>query len=300
MTERRALFYALGRKGDVVAPRSAKKRRVPGKLTKLPLAVKTQLRASFLVYGPFVDADIIRTHCYADYLEIVGAEGEALDFDAYREFFVEVLGYFRRRINEATVKIFKDETLASVHPTLPISASPANIRTLSFNQQWIIKSPASDVDALTIHPFLHKVVEKAMNWKDVNSFSAIEAYLERLNERAARAAEAETQPEPKIVTLQQLAPLIVVTIAVLASAGIASTLDVDCTHAPPIQELYNEALAALNDSDGILGRQFAEDSRTLLADLPHKRVPPRVTEPASSVPRDPLLGLPLAAFIRHV
>ncbi|KAI9175844.1 hypothetical protein H9P43_006208 [Blastocladiella emersonii ATCC 22665] len=153
---------------------------------------------------------------------------------------------------------------------------------------------------LTIHPFFAAVFRRVMNWRNGISLAEIEAYITRLNERMARAnRNGDTTP----VTLHQLAPLIVATIAVLANAGIALHLGFKSHQLPPLQALYNEALEALHDPDGILGEKFATDARTLVDELYQERRPlvegyTKAHTP-TVVPRDALSGLPLAAFVQH-
>ncbi|KAI9175976.1 hypothetical protein H9P43_006340 [Blastocladiella emersonii ATCC 22665] len=151
-----------------------------------------------------------------------------------------------------------------------------------------------------MHPFLGEVVRRALAWRDVNAVTEVEAYLKRLNVHMARTAAAQGV-EAKVVTLHQLAPVLVGTIATLANIGIASHLGLDRYSLPPLQQLYNEVVAALNSPNSILGKQFVEDSCALVDTLlAGKRLPvTKLLETAHDVTRDALSGLPAAVFVKR-
>ncbi|KAI9175975.1 hypothetical protein H9P43_006339 [Blastocladiella emersonii ATCC 22665] len=127
----------------------------------------------------------------------------------------------------------------------------------------------------------------------------VQTYLLRVNNRTARAAAAQGV-EAKVVTLHQLAPVLVATIATLANVGIASHLGLDRYSLPPLQQLYNESVAALNSPNSILGKQFVEDSCALLDTLLGERLPvAKLLDCANDVSRDALSGLPAAVFAKR-
>ncbi|KAI9175960.1 hypothetical protein H9P43_006324 [Blastocladiella emersonii ATCC 22665] len=151
--------------------------------------------------------------------------------------------------------------------------------------------PSSGGARTTIHPFLANLVERGMRWPEESSISAIEAFLARLNDRMARTQDREHTP----ITLRQIAPHIVITIATFANVAVASHLGLPRSSIPPVQVFYNEALAALNDPNSVLGKNFLKDARTLIDNLPRDQIPMMAgREPLVDVPRDNKSGIPLA------
>ncbi|KAI9175937.1 hypothetical protein H9P43_006301 [Blastocladiella emersonii ATCC 22665] len=236
---------------------------------------------------------IVRTHCYADYLEVFGQNESIMSFDEYRKHYVEVVHKLRKNTRETTVKLLKDQKLASIHPTLPARSTTSDVRRLEFNRHWMLTSAAGQ--GSSIHPLLTTIVQRSMHWREVNSVAAVEAYLERLNKRTGAARAATGKHEP--VTLQQLAPLFVITIATMANIGIVSHLGLDRNDLPPLQQLFHEAVAALNDRNGIFDQRFVDDSRALMEQLDRERMPMGpLCECPSDVPRDTQTGIALAVF----
>ncbi|KAI9175957.1 hypothetical protein H9P43_006321 [Blastocladiella emersonii ATCC 22665] len=130
-----------------------------------------------------------------------------------------------------------------------------------------------------------------MHWIDVDTFAAIDAYLGRLNDRAAR----DEGPEAKLVTIHHLAPILVATMATLGNPGVASFLGLGRGTIAPLTPLYTEMMAALGDrGNDVLGKQFVKDSRALLDELRHGRT--LSGESQRDTRRDEKSGLPLALF----
>ncbi|KAI9175888.1 hypothetical protein H9P43_006252 [Blastocladiella emersonii ATCC 22665] len=152
----------------------------------------------------------------------------------------------------------------------------------------------------TLHPFLVEIVRRSLAWREnmreINSAAVIEAYLVRLNKRMARIKGTEA----KIVTLHHIAPLIVTTIATFANVAVATRVGADHFRLPPLQDLYNEAMASLSDPNGILGKQFVDGSCTLVDQLLEGRVSSiKLRETMNDVPRGADSGLPVAAFTKR-
>ncbi|KAI9175842.1 hypothetical protein H9P43_006206 [Blastocladiella emersonii ATCC 22665] len=266
---------------------SAKKRR---RVASLP---PVHVRVSALVYGPFASRAVIREHCYANYLDAVSKGDSAMRFEEYLEAYRKALKSYRQSITTAANGILKRKASASVRPTFPDVDADSDVRTLEFNRHWMLKERTS-AGTSVLHPFLNDLVEKAITWREGNGFVEVEACLKQINKRMARAGEGRT------ITLHQLAPLIVVTIATLANPAIVSHLGIDSTHLPPLHGLYNEAIESLQDQDGVLDEQFVKDSRALAQKLLKggKSVVSRRNRP-SDVLRDARSGLPMAAFAKH-
>ncbi|KAI9175416.1 hypothetical protein H9P43_006777 [Blastocladiella emersonii ATCC 22665] len=250
-----------------------------------------QLRVSILVYGPFVDAEILEAHCYADYLETCNDGIPAVAFDEYRKRFAETVTAARTSFMKTAAAILKDKRLARIHPKLPAVKSVGVARTLDFNQHWMVQIQPDSIGLHHLHPFLVQVIERCTNWRDGNWVDAIDEYIARLNARVARTNGTGA----KVFTLQQLAPCIMVALATLASGGVASHQGVASYRRPPLEPFYNEAITALHDQDGVLREQFAEDSYTLLDKM-------RVASARNNLgqaPRNAMTGLPLATFIQR-
>ncbi|KAI9175419.1 hypothetical protein H9P43_006780 [Blastocladiella emersonii ATCC 22665] len=259
----------------------------------LPSGLTSQLRSSVLVYGPFVDATTLRQHCYADYLELFGSGNTVKTFEQYNRLFTDIVRQRRNYGAELVSKIMKNSRLAAIHPRLAAPESNDTVRTLAYNLTWMIEPSADGTTTSRLHPFLVELVSKAMIWSEGSGFAAVEAYVNRFNTRMACTEGAES----KAVTLHQLAPLIVLTVATFANVGIVSYLGIDHRSLPPLEQLYGEAVAALGDDDGPLGRQFVANCCTLVDQLCEPAAKGRVS--AAHLPRDPLSGLLLAAHVKR-
>ncbi|KAI9175883.1 hypothetical protein H9P43_006247 [Blastocladiella emersonii ATCC 22665] len=262
-------------------------------LRDLPMELKMQLRVSILVYGPFAAPEVVRRFCFSDYVELC-REGESpvVEFDEYHKHFLDVVHKFRATASDAVIKIFKNSQNAGICPKLPTNVAATELRSLAFNQRWMLEAShhgSSSSESRALHPFLADVVR-------LNSVAAINEYIERINARMVQTKGAGA----KVVTLHQLAPLIVIAIATFANVGIASHLGIDRYQLGPLQQLYNEALASLNDPNGALGQQFTDDSCALLDRLLHGRMSTnKLREITRDVPRDTDSGLPIVAFAKH-
>ncbi|KAI9175959.1 hypothetical protein H9P43_006323 [Blastocladiella emersonii ATCC 22665] len=82
----------------------------------------------------------------------------------------------------------------------------------------MINSSPLSAEASTLHPLLVLAVQRGIHWPEGDSITAIEAYIERLNARTA--AQAKDDGDRVVVTLHQLAPLIVISLATLARTGL--------------------------------------------------------------------------------
>ncbi|KAI9175889.1 hypothetical protein H9P43_006253 [Blastocladiella emersonii ATCC 22665] len=266
---------------------------------ELPSEIQVQLRASVFVYGPFAAPEVIRDHCYTDYLELCGGgDGSPLSFEDYQKHYAAAFTKLRSQLRSVTMSFFKGSRNLPILPTLPAFESPSAVRTLAFNLHWMIQTSTSDGKAYGLHPCLVEVVRRGMYWHNAsNSFDALDEYLKRVNDRVART----DGPGAKPVTLHGLAPLIVATIAVTANIGIASHLGLGRhRNLPPLTELYYETVRALNDRDGPLGKKFAKASRALLDKLRGESGSvASVLSGAYDVPRDSKFGLPTIAFIKY-
>ncbi|KAI9175892.1 hypothetical protein H9P43_006256 [Blastocladiella emersonii ATCC 22665] len=104
------------------------------------------------------------------------------------------------------------------------------------------------------------------------------SYLDRLNARP--------------VTLEQLAPHMVVTTACYINAAITTHLGVSTSNLPPLLDLYAALLEALKDKHGPLGLRLAKRCRELIH---NSNVKARAKDVA--VQREALSGIPIAAFL---
>ncbi|KAI9175417.1 hypothetical protein H9P43_006778 [Blastocladiella emersonii ATCC 22665] len=258
--------------------------------SNLPTVTKAQVKSSMLVYGPFVDSSTLQHHCYTDYLEVCGADN--LRFEEYKRLFTDLVRRRRSYAREVVAKIRSCKRMAPIHPTLPTPKSADETRTLAYNLHWMLDPPTDGGTARRIHPFLAQVVRKAMAWTEGNGFAAVDSQRDRINTRVARVEGGESN----VVTLHQLAPVIVLTIATFASIGIVSHLGIDWNRLPPLEQFYSEVMTALNDRDGVLGDAFVEDCRALVDQLYES-----VAEHArlTNLPRDPESGLLLVAHIKR-
>ncbi|KAI9175887.1 hypothetical protein H9P43_006251 [Blastocladiella emersonii ATCC 22665] len=141
-----------------------------------------------------------------------------------------------------------------------------------------------------LHPFLVTVVQRALRWRDENCVAAVGKYLDRLNARVAQ--KSLVQPPPAPVTLDQLAPLMVLTMVCSINCAITNHLGVLAKDLPPLLHFYSTLFEALKNKNGPLGTRFAKQCRKLIHDS-------SVDDQAriGEVPCEAQSGLPLVAFL---
>ncbi|KAI9152605.1 hypothetical protein H9P43_009397 [Blastocladiella emersonii ATCC 22665] len=183
-----------------------------------------------------------------------------MEFNYYHALFIHAAGNFRKILSAAAERMLQGKRSDSTRLDLPTNVSAVASRGVEFNLRWMVKACADGSGAFAMHPFVDQLVRRAMNWHGGHGIVDIEPYLARLNERTARTAGAEA----KVVTVHQVAPLIVVAIAVMASCGVALHFQADRTGMPPMELLYNGMLATFNDRHGTLGDRFAAESCALI------------------------------------
>ncbi|KAI9175974.1 hypothetical protein H9P43_006338 [Blastocladiella emersonii ATCC 22665] len=258
-------------------------------------AFKHHIRACVLAHGPFSSPQILHDFFYSDYCTLFADDGALLPYSKYAIYVGKVADMMRTHLADIARRLLASPPADVPIPQFADIQSNNDVRTMAFNLSWML-TPASDgpAGAQALHPFLVAMVQRSLRWRDENCLVTVSAYLERLN---ARVAATSRGTAPTVVTLDHLAPLIVIMVACYASVGIATHISVPWRKLPPLSNLYNELVDALGKQQEPLGKRFVKQCRELIQGIVITHVRRRDTTIGNDVERDALVGIAVAAFV---